>query len=206
MMLSEEWEISGDTKEKLAVYAELLRKWNPKINLVSKDTLQSIEDRHFKDSAQLFHLDGRQSGRWVDLGSGGGFPGMIIAILASELDRDRKVTLVESDSRKCAFLRTVSRETSTPVEILNDRVENVPELDAATLSARALAPLDRLLNHCERHLCPSGTALFPKGAEWEKELNAARVKWRFDCEAIRSATNANARILKISGVSRVGQE
>ena len=112
--LGERFDVSRETLAKLGIYLELLRKWNPKINLVSKSTLQSAVERHFVDSLQLLKYVGEFSS-WVDIGSGAGFPGMVCAIAARENFPNASFTMVESDARKSAFLRTVSRETNTDV-------------------------------------------------------------------------------------------
>ena len=195
--------VSRETRERLEIYAALLRKWNPRINLVARSTLDDLWTRHFEDSAQILDLAGpNPSGLWADLGSGGGFPGAVVAILAAARASNLSVACVESDQRKAAFLRTVSRETSVPFQILNARSEALPPLAATILSARALASLVELLFHAERHLAPGGTALFPKGVKYADELREAQNRWRFDCETATSSTDPNAVILKIGAVHR----
>ncbi|MGO4914607.1 16S rRNA (guanine(527)-N(7))-methyltransferase RsmG [Pseudogemmobacter sp. W21_MBD1_M6] len=195
--------VSRETLERLDCYAGLLRKWNPAINLVSKSTIDAAWGRHFHDSAQVFDLASSDVESWVDFGSGGGFPGLIVAILAKEASPQLKVTLVESDVRKAAFLSTVARETGVNVAILAERVENIEPLKADIVSARALAPLAVLLSFAERHLRCGGTALFQKGAMYEAELRAASEVWNFKCDAHASTTDANAVILEIGDIARV---
>lgn len=194
-------DVSRETTERLETYATLLRAWNPRINLVSRATLENAWTRHIVDSAQVFRL-APQRGHWCDLGSGGGFPGLVCAILASELAPQLHFTLVESDQRKCAFLRSVLRETSVTAEVRAARIEALPSLGADILSARALADLSQLLIHAERHLSDDGLALFQKGRQWKKEVDNASKTWRFAMEAIKSETEDDAVILSISGVSR----
>lgn len=195
--------VSRETIERLELYGDLLRKWNPKINLVSKATLDDLWTRHIQDSAQLFGLAPTMATTWADFGSGGGFPGLVIAIIAKELNPQLQITLVESDQRKCAFLRTVARETECNVQILAKRVENVPPLNANIISARALADLNTLLTLSGSHISQDGLCLFPKGLTWEKELAEARDSWLFDCEAVKSETQENSVILKIQGIHHV---
>lgn len=195
--------VSRETSERLATYAALLRKWNPAINLVSKSSLADLQTRHFADSAQLFALCPPEAQHWADLGSGGGFPGLVIAILAAEAMPELKVTLVESDVRKAAFLSTVARETGVRASVVAERIESLPPLAADVLSARALAPLPQLLAFAERHLAPNGRALFPKGATHRAELAESLADWRFDLREHPSKTDAQAVILEIEGVSRV---
>jgi 16S rRNA (guanine527-N7)-methyltransferase len=196
-------DVSRETAERLAEYAALLRAWNPKINLVSKQTLVDLESRHFADSAQLLALAPPEAATWTDLGSGGGFPGLVIAILAAESRPALHVTLVESDQRKAVFLRTVAQRTGVSVTILADRIETVPPLGTHLLSGRALAPLTILLDYADRHLAPSGTALFPKGANWRAEVDEALERWRFRCENLPSATSPDGAILRIGEIHRV---
>jgi len=195
--------VSRETLERLEIYAALVAKWNPKINLVSRKSLEDLWSRHFVDSAQVFGLAGpNPHGLWADLGSGGGFPGAVIAILAAGAGAGLRVTLIESDQRKAAFLRTVSRETAVPFEVRAERIETLPPLGADILSARALAPLTDLLGFAERHLGSGGFALFPKGETHAQELHEAQNRWRFTCETATSCTDPRAVILKIGAVSR----
>jgi 16S rRNA (guanine527-N7)-methyltransferase len=196
-------DVSRETLEKLEHYAALLKKWNPRINLVAKSTLDDLWTRHIVDSAQLNQMAPHPVRHWVDLGSGGGFPGLVIAIMALETGSPTNVTLVESDARKSAFLRTVIRETGAKASVITDRVEEIAPLFADVISARALADLPTLLGFVERHLAPSGVALFLKGQAWEKELSAAQEAWKFDHQVAKSITEEGPVILRISGVSRV---
>ena len=192
--------VSRETFDRLKLYEELLLKWNPRINLVSKATLSEIWERHILDSAQLFSQADEKGMNWLDIGSGGGFPGMVVAILSSELVPTRAITLVESDQRKCAFLRTVARETDCNVQVISDRIEKINPLMADVLSARALADLSKLLEFAVYHLSPNGICLFPKGSSWEKELHSAQDSWRFQYEAIKSETSDEAVILRIDEI------
>lgn len=196
-------DVSRETTKRLAIYADLLRTWNPKINLVSRQTLAELDSRHFADSAQLIDLAPSDATTWADLGSGGGFPGLVVAIVAAERRPTLRVTLVESDQRKAVFLHTVAQHTGVSVEVLADRIENIPPLGTDVLSARALAPLATLLHHAERHRRPGGAALFPKGATWRSEVDEALERWRFDCENLPSATSSSGAILRIGEIDRV---
>jgi 16S rRNA (guanine527-N7)-methyltransferase len=197
------FDVSRETMDRLEVYAGLLKKWNPKINLVSKATLTDVWTRHFVDSAQVYAQAPKNFRHWVDLGSGGGFPGMVCAIIAAEKSPDAEFTLIESDARKSVFLRTVARETGINATVITDRIESAKPAGADVLSARALADLTTLLGFSKRHLQESGTALLPKGVNWEKEVQEARKSWFFDCDPIKSETESGAVILRIGGISRV---
>ncbi|MDU9006058.1 16S rRNA (guanine(527)-N(7))-methyltransferase RsmG [Sedimentitalea todarodis] len=193
--------VSRETLDRLNCFEALVQKWNPRINLVSRKSLDDLWPRHIIDSIQVFRSTDK-AGHWVDLGSGGGFPGIVIAILAAEERPEVGVTLVESDQRKCAFLRTAIRETGVKCRVLAKRIELVEPQNADVLSARALTNLPGLLEFAERHLSTDGLALFPKGVTWQKEVAEARRAWRFNVESVDSSTEAGAVILKVKGISR----
>ena len=195
--------VSRETSDRLKLMTDLLKKWNPRINLVSKSTLKEVWTRHILDSAQIFGLSDASKTNWVDIGSGGGFPGLVVAILAAELNPGLETTLIESDQRKCAFLRTVLRETGVPGRVLAQRIERAEPQNADVLSARALAELDLLFSFAERHLARGGTMLFPKGVTWQKELQAAQESWSFSHQVITSKTEPNSVILKVKDLRRV---
>lgn len=197
------FDVSRETLERLEVFDALLKKWNPAINLVSKRTLDEVWTRHILDSAQLFAKADAKTKAWADLGSGGGFPGLVIAILALQKAPEMRVVLIESDQRKATFLRAVVRELSLNAEVLADRIEAISPMGADVVSARALAPLPQLLEYAARHLAPSGCALFPKGATWKDEVQQAKDLWNFELEAVPSLTEPSATILKLKGISRV---
>ncbi|MGB0659454.1 MAG: 16S rRNA (guanine(527)-N(7))-methyltransferase RsmG [Mangrovicoccus sp.] len=190
-------DVSRETAERLEIYAALVAKWNPKINLVSKLDLPHVKERHILDSWQVTDLVPANLASWADFGSGGGFPGLVIAIWAAETQPQMEITLVESDQRKATFLRTVSRETNLRVKVLDARIESIPPLGVQGLSARALAPLPQLLSYAERHLLPGGVALFPKGRRYQQEIGAAQAEWSFPCQAHPSKTDPEAVILEI---------
>lgn len=190
-------DVSRETMEKLEVFASLLDKWTRKINLIAPNSVPEIWARHIVDSAQIYSLAPKSWVHWVDIGSGGGLPALVIAIM----DEDRQpVTLIESDERKCQFLQTVRRELSLNITILNMRIEAASPSPATILTARALAPLTNLLTHAEKLLSPEGIALFPKGARFQDELDQAGKYWHFDAKVHPSQTSDEARILEISRI------
>lgn len=187
----------------LATYKSLLLKWAKVINLVSPATLADVDARHFQDSLQLIPLLPAHTKILFDLGSGAGFPGLVIALERPDI----RVHLFESDTKKCSFLSTVSRETHIPVVIHNHRIESVdkiPDVVPDVISARALASLDNLLALTEvwwsHH--PQVTLLFPKGAKADDEIATARELYDFTLETFPSQTEKNARILRITHVKR----
>ncbi len=197
------FDVSRETMERLDHYAGLLEKWNPAINLVSKSTIATLWQRHFHDSAQIYQFQAGEARKWVDLGSGGGFPALVLAILALELNPDDDFTLVESDLRKVAFLQTVIRDLGLNAITIAERIEKVAPQNADILTARALSSLDKLLEFAEIHLCPQGVAVFPKGETYKKEIEDAVGQWKFELEETTSKTNPNGAILKIGGIKRV---
>lgn len=194
--------VSRETFDQLETLDALVRKWTPRINLISKSDLDVLWHRHIVDSAQVFQHGG-EANQWIDLGSGGGFPALVVAVLSKSTYPNRTFTLVESDQRKCAFLRTAARELELPVSVVSERIEDVEPLNAEIMSARALADLATLLGFAERHMAPGGHALFPKGESWEKEHQAAQRLWSYTIEPIKSATNPAAAVLKIQDIARV---
>lgn len=197
------FDVSRETMSRLDQYAALLTKWNPAINLVSKSTLATLWQRHFHDSAQMYQFRPENTLHWVDLGSGGGFPALVLAVLALEFNSDDKFTLVESDVRKVAFLQTVIRELGLNAVAIAERIEAVPPLGANVLTARALSSLDKLLEFAELHLAPNGIAVFPKGETYKKEIEDTVGQWKFELEEFTSKTNPNGAILKIGDLKRV---
>ena len=164
--------VSRETLDRLGIYAELLQKWQKAINLVGKSTLPDLWRRHMLDSAQLLIHTARTTGRWIDLGSGAGFPPLVIAICS-----DFEVHAVESDQRKCLFMQNVSRETSAGVTVHNCRIEDMEPLEADIISARALAPLEKLLTLAEPFVRKDTELFFLKGQDVDEELTIASKCW-----------------------------
>jgi 16S rRNA (guanine527-N7)-methyltransferase len=189
-------DVSRETIEKLDQYVAEVLRWNPAINLVSKSSVADIWQRHVLDSAQLFTLADSQ-GKWADLGAGGGFPGIVIAIMGAP-----QMVLVESDQRKATFLREIARQLSLPVTVIAKRIDAIEPLAAETVSARALASLTDLLAHVTPHLALSGRAIFPKGQAFEEELTRAQADWAFDATKIPSRTDPEAAVLILENIRR----
>ena len=178
----------------------LLRKWNARINLVAPKEIDHFWHRHAYDSWQLTaHLPEKWD-RLVDLGSGGGFPGLAFGIFAKAHSGAKEVHLVESVGKKTSFLKTVTRELGLPVTVHTARVEDLRPLKADILTARAFAPLPRLFAYAQPHLSNSAILLLPKGESADKEIESARMDWHFDVESFKSLTDEAAAILKITGL------
>lgn len=193
--------VSRETLSRLKNYQRLLEVWQKKLNLVSPTTLSDAWDRHFLDSSQLLAILPPGPLSLIDLGSGAGFPGLVLAILRPEILR---VTLVESDFKKCVFLENVSRETITPVTVLCSRIESLDHsLQGDVITARALAPLCQLLSYAFPLMKEKSIGLFLKGKGYEKEIEEARKIWEFDLEIYPSLTDSTGRILKIAHLKKV---
>lgn len=193
--------VSRETLQRLDRYAGLLRRWNRKINLVSQNTIDDLWTRHFLDSAQIFELRPTTARHWADLGSGGGFPGLVVAVLAAAEAPELRVTLVESDLRKAAFLTNAARELGLSVRVEAERIEALAPLEADILSARALAPLHVLLQYADRHLIDGGRGIFLKGARADSEIEEARKSWNFDLKTHPSKTAGDSTILEIGALA-----
>ncbi|MCG8432519.1 MAG: 16S rRNA (guanine(527)-N(7))-methyltransferase RsmG [Gammaproteobacteria bacterium] len=178
-----QFSVSSETLSKLELYADLLRRWQKKINLVSRSTIDEIWSRHFADSAELSLHVPKSTTRWVDLGSGAGFPGLVIALCTD----DSHVDLVESNERKCAFLREVIRKTGANASVENKRIEKFVS-DTYQLNrydvviARALAPLDRLIELTKPFFDAGVIGIFPRGQDVESELTRTTKYWNIDAE------------------------
>ena len=193
-----DYDVSRETLERLTEFAALLEKWNPKINLVSKATLPDLWHRHILDSAQLYpFLQG--ASKIVDIGTGGGFPGLILAIMTQDASAVH-VTMVESDKRKCAFLQTAITQLGLRASVQAERVEAIEPMQADIMTSRALASLDNLLMYAASHLRGGGRALFLKGALADAEINEALASWRFDLQKKTSKTSADAVVLELSNI------
>jgi 16S rRNA (guanine527-N7)-methyltransferase len=194
--------VSRETLDRLDIYVAELDRWSSTLNLVSRGTLASVWSRHLADSAQLLALAPTDQGLWADLGSGAGLPGLILAALAAELRPNLSFALVESDTRKAAFIAHTARAMAARVTIHAARIETLSPLEADVISARALAPLDRLADLAARHLAPDGVALFPKGAGVQGELTAAQKRWHMSVRLEPSRAHPSGVIVVARGLSR----
>ena len=194
---SREFDVSRETCERLEAYIALLTRWNARINLVAPATIKSAWTRHVADSAQLFDLAPESASSWLDLGSGAGLPGLPVAALAAEKAPGLHVTLVESDTRKAAFLATAAREMDLDVTVEPHRIEALTPRPYDVVSARALAPLGRLCALAHRFSGRGTIFLFPKGARVDSEVTAATAGWHIRAERIASRTDPEATVLRI---------
>ena len=184
--------------EALNQFAALLVRWNRTVNLIARGDEPCIWPRHIEDSLQLAPFIPAHTERGIDLGSGAGFPGLILALATG-----RPFDLIEADQRKAAFLREAARMTRAPVRVHAARIEAATLLPAPLVTARALAPLPDLLRLAAPKLTNDGMALFLKGANHDAELTRARREWQMRVERIPSRTAPGAVVLKISELRRV---
>lgn len=196
--------VSRETAERLALYVSLLQRWNPAKNLVAPRTLGEVWERHVADSLQLLRLapDAR---RWVDMGSGGGLPPLVIAAALADAP-GAEVHCIESKLGKAAFLQEAARQMRVPVKVWARRVEDVLGRDivsADVVTARALAPLAELLRLANPLLKSNAIGIFPKGQDVASELTDAARYWRFAHHLVPSATESQARIVVIQGAERM---
>lgn len=179
--------------EALRSFASLLLRWNRTVNLIARSDERHLWQRHIEDALQLAPLIPAGTERGVDLGSGAGFPGLVLAC-ATGIPFD----LIEADQRKAAFLREAGRATGAPVRVHACRIESAALSPAPLVTARALAPLPLLLRLAAPKLAPGGVAMFPKGTDIDRELTAARREWHMKVERFPSRTGPGAVILKVS--------
>jgi 16S rRNA (guanine527-N7)-methyltransferase len=189
--------VSRETLARLEAYADLLTSWSARINLVGRDTLPDLWRRHILDSAQLRRLVPDSSQSLIDLGSGAGFPGLVMAILGFP-----GVELVEADSRKAAFLREAARVTSAEVTIRPCRIQAVPPHPVDVVTARACAPLPRLLELAQPFFAPHTVCVFPKGERFAEELTLAREGWTMQVSVEQSLSDRRGVILRLEQVVR----
>lgn len=185
--------VSRETMDRLAAYVALVEKWQKRVNLVSASTLPDIWIRHIWDSAQLVPLIPAETGRILDVGSGAGFPGLVLAAFCGA-----ECHLVESDQKKAVFLQTVIRETGIPAIVHNCRIESLPSVAPDIITARALAPLDRLLDLLAAQMQPGTRCLFLKGAQAEAELDALKERPDINHRLHPSLTNPQAFVIDLT--------
>ncbi len=195
-------DVPRGTRAQLEAMVETLLKWQKAINLVSRNTLDDVWTRHVVDSAQAAHLIPADARSLVDLGSGAGFPGLVLAALRPDLD----VTLIESDARKAAYLGEAARRMGLdkPPTVVVARIESAPPSNADVVTARALAPLGQLLAWAAPHRSTRAICLFHKGKDWRGELTEAMKDWDIEIQPHVSVTDCDGVILRIASYSPCG--
>ena len=192
-------DVSRETYEKFIIFYKTLIKWQKSINLISRNSMENVWERHFLDSAQLYKITKEIDGNIVDFGSGAGFPGLILAMMGH-----KNIHLVESDQKKCTFLREVSLLSKTDVTVHNNRIENLEFFDVELITARALAPLNKLIDYVEAFTNKSPTnqrhpkMLFLKGKSYKEEISKLSKSQNFFIEEFESITDKSGKILHIN--------
>ena len=198
-MREDEIDFSESILSSLDIYIELIKKWQKNINLVSKDSINDLWNRHVLDSAQLYSLlPAPKKGLYIyDIGSGAGFPGMVLGIMGR-----KDIILCESNKRKCEFLKEVSRITNTNISIANTRAQKLDGGSALAITSRALASLDALLEISMPILRAKGVCVFPKGRTWKEELAVAEKKFIINYNTVQSITSSDSKIIIITKVRK----
>lgn len=194
------FDVSRETRERLKTYASSLKHWTRAINLISATTIDEIWGRHILDSAQIIPLAPETAANWCDLGSGAGLPGIVVAILARERHPDMKMALVESDARKAAFLMLQIKALGLNARVVQGRIESAPEMGADVVTARALAPLTRLLGYSVRHGGPRATSIFLKGKGFQSEIERAAERFSFDLQIHKSVSDPAGAVLVLGNL------
>ena len=192
--------VSHETISQLKTYLSLLLSWQSKMNLVSRSSLEDAWNRHFVDSMQLFKYIPLSAQTLIDFGSGAGFPGMVLAIMAKEKTPYLKITLVESIKKKTLYLNEVSQKTATPVNIINDRIENLKNTKFDVITSRAMSSLSDLLAYAYPFCQENTVCIFPKGKNYALELAEAHQKWHFKCRIEPSDVSDEGKILLITAI------
>jgi 16S rRNA (guanine527-N7)-methyltransferase len=197
--------VSHETESRLDLFVNLFLRWQKAVQLVAPSTLPALWTRHIADSFQLVAL-APDATRWADLGSGGGFPGLIVAAAIAGRP-GAMVHLIESDTRKAAFLREAARTTQAPVTVHNERIESAAELigPVDVVTARALAPMDRQLSLAQPLLSTGARGIFLKGQDVDSELTEAAKSWSIDFSIQPSLTDPRGRIVLVNRAQPLGK-
>lgn len=196
------YDVSRETFDKLKTYQSMLIEWQQKFNLVSSSTLEDAWNRHFLDSVQLFKLLPKDAKIMYDFGSGAGFPGMVLAIMANEKMPNLEVNLVESTAKKTLYLNAVKEQTNVKVNILNNRIEKLPLIKADVITSRAMASLNELLGYAIRFCSKKTICIFPKGKRYAEELAEAHKHWKFKCQILPSEQSEDGKILIVTDLTK----
>lgn len=197
------YNVSRETIAKLKAYESMVKEWNNKFNLVSKSSVEELWNRHIIDSVQLVQFIKPSDKILYDFGSGAGFPAIVLAIISEQLYPDLKINLVESIGKKTTFLNAVKTELKLKnINVWHERIENLKISEVDIISSRALASLPKLFEYASLFCKEKTRLIFPKGENWENEVNLAKQQWVFEYETIQSITDTSGHILNISKLRR----
>lgn len=200
--LERKYTVSRETMDKLKLYESSLYEWQNRMNLVSRNSLENAWKRHFLDSMQIFSLL-PDKGVVYDFGSGAGFPGMVLAVMAQEKTPYLKFKLVESINKKTLYLKEVKKITGiTNVEVINERIENLPAESAAAITSRAMASLNSLLGYAQKFCTPKTKCIFLKGKSYKEEIEEAEKFWNFSIEILPGSESDEGVILIITDIQK----
>ena len=199
----EKYNVSRETFLKLKTYEACLHEWQNKFNLVSNASLENAWQRHFEDSVQLFKFIPTSARTILDFGSGAGFPALVLAIMAQEKLPQLKVKLIESIKKKTLYLNTVKELCQLNVDVVNDRIENLPAQKVDVITSRAMCNLNDLLKYSLRFTTKQTLMIFPKGRSYQEELDEARRNWKFDCRIEKNEVSDDGVILLINHLSSI---
>ena len=188
----EQVNVSRETFQKLEIYAGLLSEWQSKINLISKNSLKHVWHRHFLDSAQIFSMLPKKATSHLDVGTGAGFPGLVLSIMGM-----KNADLVEKNKKKCAFLHEVIRKTGAPAKVHSCKIENLPVKEYDVVLARGLMSLDGLLYTLSPFFGSDTLGIFPKGLKVNQELTAASKNWKMNVAMKQSITSPDGKIVLV---------
>ena len=197
----EKYNVSRETLDDLKAFQAMVLEWNTKFNLIGKNSVPDIWNRHIIDSAQLCQFI-KEDNLLYDFGSGAGFPGIVLAIIAKQNFPNLKICLIESITKKTLFLNEVKSKLNLDIDIYNDRVENLKPCKVDIITSRAMSSLDKLLAYAIPFTKKETKIIFPKGEKWKEELDSAEKIYSFDYQVISSITNDKARILYIKNIRR----
>lgn len=199
----EKYDVSRETFLKLKTYEASLHEWQNKFNLVSNASLENAWQRHFEDSVQLFKFIPTSARTMLDFGSGAGFPALVLAIIAQEKLPQLKVKLIESIKKKTLYLNAVKELCKLKVDVVNDRIENLPAQKVDVITSRAMCNLNDLLKYSLRFTTKQTLMIFPKGRSYQEELDEARRNWKFDCRIEKNEVSDDGVILLINHLSSI---
>ena len=200
--ISEKYNVSRETIEKLKTFQNMVLEWNSKFNLISKSSESDIWQRHIIDSLQLQQFITAKDKILYDFGSGAGFPAIVLAIVSEELFPDLQISLIESIGKKVIFLNEVKNTLNLNINVIQNRIENLKLPKADIITSRALASLDKLLKYAIPFCNKNTKLVFPKGEKWQEEITTAQKEWYFDFESFPSQTSQTGKILYIKNIRR----
>ena len=192
--------VSRETINSFSEYEALLSKWNKKINLISPNTLVDLWVRHFLDSGQIINHVDASGKKWVDVGAGAGFPGLVVALLLRDRKIDCDMVLVERNTKKVFFLNEVIRKLNLNVKVVNNNVDAIEPLNADILTARAFSELKKLIELSVRHRKEKGVCFFLKGENYRFELDKTLNYWFFDYDILDSISNYSGKIIRVKKI------